>query len=99
LIDVASSDGEATVDEGSDAEDETGQDKHSGMEIAEKFLERELAFLLERDIEIRSRRDVLPTLVRKGFYPKRGARPMRDTLERLVGDSNPVVFTRAPGLH
>jgi hypothetical protein len=26
-------------------------------------------------------------LVRKGFHPKLGARPMRDTIERLIGDA------------
>jgi len=56
------------------------------MEIAEKFLERELAFLRERGIEIRSSPDVVRFLVRKGFHPKLGARPMRDTIERLVGE-------------
>ena len=56
------------------------------MEIAEKFLERELAFLRERGIEIRSSPDVVPFLVRKGFHPKLGARPMRDAIERLVGE-------------
>jgi len=30
---------------------------------------------------------VLPFLVRKGFHPKLGARPMRDAVEKLVGDA------------
>ena len=30
---------------------------------------------------------VLPLLVRKGFHPKLGARPMRDAVEKLVGDA------------
>jgi ATP-dependent Clp protease ATP-binding subunit ClpA len=30
---------------------------------------------------------VLPFLVRKGFHPKLGARPMRDATEKLVGDA------------
>jgi ATP-dependent Clp protease ATP-binding subunit ClpA len=29
----------------------------------------------------------LPFLVRKGFHPKLGARPMRDAVEKLVGDA------------
>jgi ATP-dependent Clp protease ATP-binding subunit ClpA len=30
---------------------------------------------------------VLPFLVRKGFHPKLGARPMRDAVEKLIGDA------------
>jgi ATP-dependent Clp protease ATP-binding subunit ClpA len=30
---------------------------------------------------------VLPFLVQKGFHPKLGARPMRDAVEKLVGDA------------
>jgi ATP-dependent Clp protease ATP-binding subunit ClpA len=30
---------------------------------------------------------VLPFLVRRGFHPKLGARPMRDAIEKLVGDA------------
>jgi len=30
---------------------------------------------------------VLPFLVRKGFHPKLGARPMRDAVEKLMGDA------------
>jgi ATP-dependent Clp protease ATP-binding subunit ClpA len=30
---------------------------------------------------------VLPFLVRKGFHPKLGARPMRDAIEKFVGDA------------
>ena len=30
---------------------------------------------------------VLPFLVRKGFHPKLGARPMRDAVEKLDGDA------------
>ena len=32
-------------------------------------------------------KSVLPFLVRKGFHPKLGARPMRDAVEKLVGDA------------
>ncbi|MBL9139458.1 MAG: hypothetical protein JNK85_26550, partial [Verrucomicrobiales bacterium] len=31
--------------------------------------------------------EVMGFLVRKGFHPKLGARPMRDTIERLVGEA------------
>ena len=30
---------------------------------------------------------VLPFLVRRGFHPKLGARPMRDAVEKLIGDA------------
>jgi ATP-dependent Clp protease ATP-binding subunit ClpA len=30
---------------------------------------------------------VLPFLVRRGFHPKLGARPMRDAIEKLIGDA------------
>jgi ATP-dependent Clp protease ATP-binding subunit ClpB len=30
---------------------------------------------------------VLPFLVRRGFHPKLGARPMRDAVEKLMGDA------------
>jgi ATP-dependent Clp protease ATP-binding subunit ClpA len=29
----------------------------------------------------------LPFLVRKGFHPKLGARPMRDAVEKQIGDA------------
>lgn len=56
------------------------------MEIAGKFLQRELEFLRERGIELEAEPEVLPFLVRQGFHAKLGARPMRDTVERLVGE-------------
>jgi ATP-dependent Clp protease ATP-binding subunit ClpA len=30
---------------------------------------------------------VLPFVVRRGFHPKLGARPMRDAVEKLIGDA------------
>ena len=57
------------------------------LEIAEKFLGRELAFLAERGHRLTLDPTVLPFLVRKGFHPKLGARPMRDTVEKQVGDA------------
>lgn len=56
------------------------------MEIAQKFLRQELEFLREQGIELEAGPEVLPFLVRKGFHPKLGARPMRDTVERFVGE-------------
>ena len=57
------------------------------LEIAEKFLSREVEFLAARGHRLELDRTVLPFLVRKGFHPKLGARPMRDAVEKLVGDA------------
>lgn len=57
------------------------------LEIAEKFLNREIAFLASRGHWLTLSPAILPFLVRKGFHPKLGARPMRDTVEKQVGDA------------
>ena len=57
------------------------------LEIAEKFLSREVEFLAARGHKLELEKSVLPFLVRKGFHPKLGARPMRDATEKLVGDA------------
>jgi ATP-dependent Clp protease ATP-binding subunit ClpA len=57
------------------------------LEIAEKFLAREIQFLEARGHALELDKTVLPFLVRKGFHPKLGARPMRDAVEKLVGDA------------
>ena len=57
------------------------------LEIAEKFLSREIEFLAARGHSLKLDATVLPFLVRKGFHPKLGARPMRDAVEKLVGDA------------
>src|SRR3984957_20229606 len=57
------------------------------LEIAEKFLVREIQFLKARGHALELDKTVLPFLVRKGFHPKLGARPMRDAVEKLVGDA------------
>jgi ATP-dependent Clp protease ATP-binding subunit ClpB len=57
------------------------------LEIAEKFLAREIEFLGDRGHKMELAKSVLPFLVRKGFHPKLGARPMRDAVEKLVGDA------------
>ena len=55
------------------------------VEIAGKLLERELAFLRCQGIELAAGPEVALFLVRKGFHPKLGARPMRDAVEKCVG--------------
>ena len=57
------------------------------LEIAAKFLEKEIQFLTGRGCHVRVAESVLPFVVRKGFHPKLGARPMRDAAEKLVGDA------------
>ena len=57
------------------------------LEIAQKFLEREIRFLGDQGHTLELDTSVLPFLVRKGFHPKLGARPMRDAVEKLVGDA------------
>ncbi|MBI3679179.1 MAG: hypothetical protein HY235_02060 [Acidobacteria bacterium] len=57
------------------------------LEIAQKFLNRELEFLRQRGHALELDAQVLPFLVRKGFHPKLGARPMRDAVEKLIGDA------------
>jgi len=50
-------------------------------------LSREIEFLAARGHRIELDKTALPFLVRKGFHPKLGARPMRDAVEKLVGDA------------
>jgi ATP-dependent Clp protease ATP-binding subunit ClpB len=57
------------------------------LEIAEKFLSREIEFLASRGHTLELDKSVLSFLVRKGFHPKLGARPMRDAVEKQVGDA------------
>jgi ATP-dependent Clp protease ATP-binding subunit ClpA len=46
-----------------------------------------MEFLATRGHKLELDKTVLPFLVRKGFHPKLGARPMRDAVEKLVGDA------------
>jgi ATP-dependent Clp protease ATP-binding subunit ClpB len=57
------------------------------LEIAAKFLRAELNFLKEQGHELEVDASVMPFLVRKGFHPKLGARPMRNAAEKLIGDA------------
>ena len=57
------------------------------LEIAQKFLSREVEFLAARGHKLELDKTVLPFIVRKGFHLKLGARPMRDAAEKLVGDA------------
>ena len=57
------------------------------LEIAKKFLSREIHFLASCGHQLEVDSSVLPFLVRKGFHPKLGARPMRDAVEKFVGNA------------
>jgi ATP-dependent Clp protease ATP-binding subunit ClpA len=57
------------------------------IEIANLLLTNELKFLREKGYALTPTESVLPFLVRRGFHPKLGARPMRDAIEKLVGDA------------
>lgn len=57
------------------------------LEIAQLLLDDELKFLREKGHDLQPDGAVLPFVVRRGFHPKLGARPMRDTVEKLVGDA------------
>ncbi len=57
------------------------------LEIAQLLLTQELAFLNAKGHELTPDATVLPFLVRRGFHPKLGARPMRDAVEKLMGDA------------
>jgi len=57
------------------------------LEIAQLLLENELRFLCEAGYKMDADNSVLPFIVQRGFDPKLGARPMRDAIEKLVGDA------------
>jgi ATP-dependent Clp protease ATP-binding subunit ClpB len=57
------------------------------LEIAQLLLNQELAFLKAKGHDLDPALTVLPFLVRRGFHPKLGARPVRDAVEKLVGDA------------
>jgi len=56
-------------------------------DIARLMLTRHLAMLEARGHCLVTEPDVLPFLIRHGFHPRLGARPLRDAIERLVGDA------------
>ncbi len=62
-------------------------DYDTQMEIARLMLERQLSDLAAKGHRLTLTPEVLPFLVRKGFHPKLGARPLRDCLEKLIGDA------------
>ncbi|HWC58169.1 MAG TPA: AAA family ATPase [Verrucomicrobiae bacterium] len=57
------------------------------LEIAQLLLEQELAFLRGKGRNLTADKSVLAFLVRRGFHPRLGARPMRDVVEKFIGDA------------
>jgi ATP-dependent Clp protease ATP-binding subunit ClpB len=57
------------------------------LEIARLLLEQELTFLRGKGHELSADPAVLSFLVRRGFHPRLGARPMRDAVEKIIGDA------------
>ena len=57
------------------------------LEIARLLLHEELSFLRDMRHVLEVDPAVLPFLVRHGFHPRLGARPMRDAIEKFIADS------------
>ncbi len=57
------------------------------LEIARLLLANELKFLRDKGHELMPTDAVLPFLVRCGYHPRLGARPMRDAVEKCIGDA------------
>ena len=57
------------------------------LEIAQLLLAQELDFMRGKGHELAADLAVLPFLVRRGFHPRLGARPMRDAVEKSIGDA------------
>ena len=57
------------------------------LEIARLLLAQELEFLRVKGHRIEPAETVLPFLVRRGFHPRLGARPLRDVVEKSIGDA------------
>ena len=57
------------------------------LEIARLLLAQEVTFLSAEGHRIEPAANVLPFLVRRGFHPRLGARPLRDVVEKVTGDA------------
>lgn len=57
------------------------------LEIARLLLVTELKFMRNKGYALEPTEAVLPFLVRRGYHPRLGARPMRDAVEKLIGDA------------
>ena len=57
------------------------------LKIAELFIERELRFLEGQGHKLLADESVLPLVINRGFDTRLGARPLRDAVEKLIGDA------------
>ena len=57
------------------------------LKLAKLLLEREITYLTSRGHVLEFGFEVLNFLVHHGFHPRLGARPMRDAVERLIGNA------------
>jgi ATP-dependent Clp protease ATP-binding subunit ClpA len=54
------------------------------MEIARLHIARELSFLRDKGFELTLGHSVISFLMQRGFHPRLGARPLRDTVEKYL---------------
>jgi ATP-dependent Clp protease ATP-binding subunit ClpC len=52
------------------------------MEIARLHIARELSFLIGKGFDLTLGPSVVSFLMQRGFHPRLGARPLRDTIEK-----------------
>ncbi len=52
------------------------------MEIARLHIGRELSFLRDKGFDLTAGHSVVSFLMQRGFHPRLGARPLRDTVEK-----------------
>jgi ATP-dependent Clp protease ATP-binding subunit ClpB len=52
------------------------------MEIARLHIARELSFLRDKGFDLTLGHSVVSFLIQRGFHPRLGARPLRDTIEK-----------------
>jgi ATP-dependent Clp protease ATP-binding subunit ClpA len=52
------------------------------MEIARLHVAREISFLREKGFDLTLGHSVVSFLIQRGFHPRLGARPLRDTIEK-----------------
>jgi ATP-dependent Clp protease ATP-binding subunit ClpA len=57
------------------------------IEIARLHIARELEFLREKGFELSIHESVVSFIIHRGFHSRLGARPLRDTIERLFRGS------------
>lgn len=62
-------------------------DLETQLEIANLFVQKEIAFLADRGYQLTPTQEALHLLRQKGFHPHLGARPMRDAVEKHIGDA------------